>query len=512
MIENDTDNLVSRENNYNPVPQEDNDESNRISKMKKCDVEISEKIRWLVYSFFLAGNTLISMDHGSIPASTQELRKLSSFDQGIGLFGSLVYFGNIIGSLFLFKLINLWNRKFLLIVSLLGNTVCLFWFVFTENLLLLFLNRILVGIFQSFVTIYMPVWCRQYGKEENRTTMIAFIQFASPIGIFFGYFIASICIKERLFGGWTFAFIAQGILISFLTLLFIFIPSRYFRIDIYSYNDESGKEYFRVDTVKGISQSLKNSDYQQQNNQYYQNIPDKENKNEFTETKEHSNEDLPLCKMITIILHQKIFVFSVLALSVLIYVISGVQYWISDYMMAILRIRDQNRRLFYFTLVCFTSPTLGVLCGTLTKNKICQNDMKKSLLFCFILSILASTFAVIVPMLSSINYFVIFVWLVLFFGGGIVPVITNIIVSAVPPGLDASGNSITNLVSNLGGYLPAPYVYGILSDINHDRGKIGMRFTMWYSIAGVIFYGLATLAGYNMKDSEDGFEINYNLK
>ena len=92
-------------------------------------------------------------------------------------------------------------------------------------------------------------------------------------------------------------------------------------------------------------------------------------------------------------------------------------------------------------------------------------------------------------------------WLTLFFGGGIVPVLTNVIINSVPKKLEASGNSITNLLSNLLGYLPAPYVYGILNDIIQDKGRISMRFNMWYSILGVIFISLATYY-YNKKESQ----------
>ena len=63
------------------------------------------KTRIIVYILFLISNILISMDHGSIPASTLELRSLTPRDQTIGLFGSLVYVGNIIGSLIFFTLI-----------------------------------------------------------------------------------------------------------------------------------------------------------------------------------------------------------------------------------------------------------------------------------------------------------------------------------------------------------------------------------------------------------------------
>ena len=62
------------------------------------------------------------------------------------------------------------------------------WFYF------LFFNRILVGMLQAYITIYMPVWCNQFGLQSQRNYMIALIQLVSPIGIFLGYFIASICL------------------------------------------------------------------------------------------------------------------------------------------------------------------------------------------------------------------------------------------------------------------------------------------------------------------------------
>ena len=83
-------------------------------------------------------------------------------------------------------------------------------------------------------------------------------------------------------------------------------------------------------------------------------------------------------------------------------------------------------------------------------------------------------------------------WLVLFFGGGIVPVLTSMIINAVPDEHTGSANSISNLLTNALGYLPAPYIYGILSDISGDLGVLGMKVTMWISVFGMIFLILAT--------------------
>ena len=425
-------------------------------------IDLSPKGRNIVFILYLVSNVLISMDHGSIPASINELRQqLTSYDQSIGLFGSLVYFGYIIGSMIVFYYINTFDRKYLLLISLVGNTVCLITFVVIENIPFLFLNRIVVGILQSYITIYMPVWCNQYGLKTQRNYMIALIQLVSPIGIFLGYFIASICINDQIYGGWKFAFVVQGFLIFVLAICFLFVPKKFFSKYYYSIGDTEEEEKI----VRKTDEEVLNSS-QLENLQYWEKIK--------------------------VLMDYKVFIYSMLAMSILIYIITGVQYWVTDYLDAILGIKSQKDRLFLFTIACFTAPVLGVLIGTEIKNKYCQQNMRKSLLFCSILGILGAICSIPVPITLSLFYFIIFMWLVLFFGAGIVPILTSIIINSVPEEHMASANSMTNLLTNALGYLPAPYVYGILSDISGDLGVLGMKVTMWISIAGMFFLCLAT--------------------
>ena len=424
-------------------------------------IEISPRGRNIVFILYLISNILISMDHGSIPASVNELRQLTNYDQSIGLFGSLVYFGNILGSMIFFSYINTYNRKTLLLISLFGNSVCLFTFVLIENIPFLFFNRILVGMLQSYITIYMPVWCNQFGLQSQRNYMIALIQLVSPIGIFLGYFIASICINDQIYGGWKFAFFVQGFLILFLTISFIFVPKTFFSKHYYSVGDSKEEEKI----IRKSDEEVMNSDL---------------------------NQDLNYLEKIKVLMNYKVFIYSVLSMSILIYIITGVQYWVTDYLDAILGIKSQKDRLFLFTVACFTAPVLGVLIGTEVKNRLCQQNMRKSLLFCSLLGIFASISSVPVPITLNLFYFIIFMWLVLFFGAGIVPVLTSIIINSVPEEHMASANSMTNLLTNALGYLPAPYVYGILSDISGDLGVLGMKVTLWISIPGMIFLCLAT--------------------
>ena len=424
-------------------------------------IELSPRGRNIVFVLYLISNILISMDHGSIPASINELRQLTTYDQSIGLFGSLVYLGNIIGSMIFFQLINIYNRKYLLLISLLGNTICLFTFALISNIPFLFFNRIVVGILQSYITIYMPVWCNQFGLQPKRNYMIGLIQLVSPIGIFLGYFIASVCINDQIYGGWKFAFFVQGFLILFLNIFFLFVPKNFF-----------SKYYYSIGETEEEEKIVRKSDEEVLNMSH--------------------NEDLNYLEKIKTLMNYKVFIYSVISMSILIYIITGVQYWVTDYLDQILGIKSQKDRLFLFTIACFTAPVLGVLIASEIKIKFCQQNMRKSLMFCSILGILASICSIPVPITLDLLCFIIFMWLVLFFGAGIVPVLTSIIINSVPEEHIASANSMTNLVTNALGYLPSPYVYGILSDIKGDLGVLGMKVTLWISIPGMIFLLMAT--------------------
>ena len=124
------------------------------------------------------------------------------------------------------------------------------------------------------------------------------------------------------------------------------------------------------------------------------------------------------------------------------------------------------------------------------------------MVFCLISGAFAAFFAIFVPLTRNIHLFIFFLWLVLFFGGAIVPTMTGITITVLPRALQGSGNSLQSLISNLFGYLPAPYIYGVFSDMYNDKGKFGMMFTMYYSFVGVGFLIIATILRINEPDIE----------
>lgn len=84
-----------------------NNQSNMSLLLEKnfssMDISLSKTTRWLLFVIFIFLQILMNIDHGTFPAATDEIRKDLSIDDNIlGIFGSLVFFGNLIGKVYLF--------------------------------------------------------------------------------------------------------------------------------------------------------------------------------------------------------------------------------------------------------------------------------------------------------------------------------------------------------------------------------------------------------------------------
>lgn len=65
---------------------------------KPVGVVFSRNVRQLIFILIMITNLIINMDHGTIPAATSEIKlDLNIDDESLGIFGSLVFFGNLLG-------------------------------------------------------------------------------------------------------------------------------------------------------------------------------------------------------------------------------------------------------------------------------------------------------------------------------------------------------------------------------------------------------------------------------
>jgi hypothetical protein len=73
---------------------------------------------------------------------------------------------------------------------------------------------------------------------------------------------------------------------------------------------------------------------------------------------------------------------------------------------------------------------------------------------------------VAIPFVSTFYVSAILLWIVLFFGGAMVPGLTGMIMSSVQPEMRSFGNSKGEIIKNTFGYFPSPFLYGLVNSLS----------------------------------------------
>ena len=567
-------NKEENHNNENDNNQQEQRES-RLEENNKCNLSnkqlesiksisfvVNHNIRWFLFFLFVIINLLMNFDHGTIPAATEQIRNFIDLTNSeLGLFGSFVFIGVIIGSLISMTIINTFNRKYILMICLILCGISLFIFTITKNYTLLCIDRVVIGSFQAFISIYLPLWCDQFGFEKRKTMMMALIQVAPPLGVLVGYFvttlltaylsnwpiIGAIDINQR----WLYSFYIQSFIIWGISICLLFFSDKYFNSkarrvpsnieetlnfiqkkntgvnrhlsffyegnenfddlqDSYSsekdiYEDENEEEEddnnVPKEEMKEIKEDNKNTN-EKKNNNNKKNIKNKDNNkksNNKSNKKSNINEELSFCTKLKLIFSEPLFICCVLILSILFFIVTCVQYWTSDYMLIALDLKDEMQRLYGFAIVCLTSPTCGLLLGGYIVDKIGGYSKKGALIFCFVVSILCIIPGIPLPLVDSAILYALFLWLLLFGGASTLPTMTGLAISCLPKSVQGSGNSFVIFFYNLLGYLPAPFVYGFLKDLFHDKNdpkkgsRVAQRATIWVTFSVCFIIGIAII-------------------
>jgi predicted MFS family arabinose efflux permease len=180
-----------------------------------------------------------------------------------------------------------------------------------------------------------------------------------------------------------------------------------------------------------------------------------------------------------------------LGICCLFFIVTGIQFWISDYLQIVLKV-DHKKVFIIFALVCITAPVLGVMGGGYYLKHIGGYQNRRALDVCLKISVLAAASGALLPVVDNYIIFVIMMWFLLFFGASIVPGLIGIMLSSAPDNAKEIANSISHLCYNLLGYLPSPFLYGLVC--NHTGGatsRYGLAFILLWSYFGVLFLFLA---------------------
>ena len=266
----------------------------------------------LLYYFALV-NFEMTMINGILPCSLMELeREINMTYTQQGMIGSLGYMGTALASQIAAPIIQKYGEHKTLSLALLLHAASTVLFTMSYHYGLLCFNRILQGFLQCFFVVFIPVWINKHSPPNRSTLWMGITQAAGPLGITCGYVLAGIFIYVLNNSiNWRFSLIIQGIAEGLTFILILSIPGEAFEL--------ATDRKFHISQIKQI---LKN----------------------------------PL------------FMYVSLMLCSIFFVVTGIQYWSTSYLIKIL-LCNKRQVVFCFSIVSITAPICGVFMGSYLSDR-----------------------------------------------------------------------------------------------------------------------------------------------
>ncbi len=476
----------------------------------------SKKKRKFIFLLIFLINILVNLDRGVIPAATTEIKeKIKISNAQLGMIGSLLFFGLILGSLTGGYIFSKYSSKWIVILSLFAFCFFLYSFTILESYGGMYLCRIGCGFCEVFCLIYFPIWVDQYGVKGMKTMWLTFLQMGVPLGWIIGFLIEVGSIKY--YKSWEGGFIMQIILVCVCNIILFLTPDKFFERN-YKHSESTQEE---IENEFKIFKEVYSKNLIKNHNQYLLNnmnlINDVYNSKygrpslysifsmvEFEE--EYGTEKY--CDALLQLTKNKSYITTMLGISCSLFVITGIQFWISDYMQEVLHLKS-SETYFIYIIVCISAPTFGVLTGGFLIQYLGGYTTEKALDAICKLTLIGFICACFAPLFNLPIIFAFSIWLLLFFESSVTPGLTGYMISSIPSRYKELGNSITQLCYNLIGFLPSPYIYGLVCSISgREDSKWGLSVIVLWSLFGFISIYFARKIIINNKLEEGESEIN----
>ena len=459
----------------------------------------SKKKRKFIYILICLINIFINLDRGAIPAGTTEIKNKNKISNAeLGMIGSLLYLGLILGSISGGYFFSKYASKWLVISSLFILSFFLYSFTLLESSKGMYLCRIICGFCEVFCFIYFPIWVDQYGVKGSKVIWITFLQLGVPVGTILGYLIEALSIKY--YNSWEGGFFFQILFICVLSGILFLTPDKFFERN-YKHSESTQEEIeneFKI-FKKSLSKKLEKnkSRYLLQNmnliNDLYNNKygrPSLYSIFSMIDTEEDINTH-KYFEVLSKLIKNKSYILTMFGISCSLFVITGMQFWISDYMQEVIHLESSKTYIIY-AIVSISAPTLGVLTGGFLIQYLGGYTEEKALNACCKLTFIGFICSIFLPLFNTPIIFVIFMWLMLFFESSITPGLTGLMISTIPDNYKEIGNSLTQLFYNLIGFLPSPYIYGLVTSFTGgEDSKWGLAVIILWSFFGFLslFFG-----------------------
>lgn len=202
-----------------------------------------------LFKYLLLANFLQYLEAGAVPALLLSLSNSFEMNSGQqGLLGGVVYLSLGIGGPIAGYLLHMNNHKTIVVTSVACNMIfTLLWAMtpvgYTYSSYIFIALRFFMGLCQSIVCVFLPLWTNQNAPKETRTSWMSYLQASVPLGVMMGYIIASISISLSQNSTvclhllcWRWPFLVEIILLVPLYSLLYFVPSDHLAISSFQSN------------------------------------------------------------------------------------------------------------------------------------------------------------------------------------------------------------------------------------------------------------------------------------
>ena len=472
-----------------------NEEMNNIQKENKFI--LYKSIRILVYCLLLLSIILNNISSGLFPSSSIEIKtdlQITDFQFGqLFLYSSL---GKIIASLIFYKLKKLTNRKILLIFLSLINSIIVFIFYFTKIFWLFSILKLILGINEMLIQIFVPIWIQQFGINKYKLTLTSIIQLSNPLGKCLAFW-------ANYYLPWILILKIQGIIFGVIVFCFLLIPNKYTAKNILILiENETGEEMYDKRTEKNIAVYTLTEDNEDESNKALplldknSNEKDKEKENELNINlnindliKTNGNKkilhisQIPLLNKIKLILNNKIFMISLTIRTILIGIQTTIALWIPDIIIKLIEIKKNSSLNLFGNILIIITPPLGSfitsMMGTFT---ISGNKRKRNtvvlLIFFYILTFLIS---ILISDNKSFS-FVATLIVLLFCSATCLPMLQGICLSSINQKVKEKIFSFIHIYTLFLGSGFMPFIFGIFYENKKKKKILVVKYFLNFSL------------------------------
>ena len=508
----------------------------------KLDDNYLGKVFMGLFIFYM----VVNIDNGALPASLPAWEHDKNFDFSngeIGTLGAIGYVGMIAGAPLSGYLFGRFPPKNILVTGFAGNTLMVFLFGGAPNKICLFIARFMIGFTQACIFVFAPVWVDNFASSDKSSLWMALMQAANPLGVMIGYLLSiifqSLGVEHNGEKGnmgfcpygcsdpwftWRIPFIIQGIGLLLLLMVFVTIDNYYIDPATIQYDEEEEEELNELRTVleNGEHSYNENSGIDAENGSAAEmedvdiGLPEHIKTGEYVNENESEGEDdeeeeeeveIPdtIFQQMIFLASNPIYFYVVLTLSTMYFVVTGIQFWVTKYL------TDEEDGLGYdlvmvgigFAIVSATSPVAGVIFGGSSVQKIGgYKNVYAALRLCSYFATAAVVAAVATAFITIFWLIMITIWLLLFFGGAIVPVLTGIMMAVTPQQLQPLASSMSITVFQILGYCAAPVLCGAIAEMKEFGLKGGFKVVLFWSGFGLLFNYCSMLSAWRRDEAK----------